>query len=868
MPWYCTRWARWFAAALIALAVIAAYANSFHGEFIYDDDASIPNNPTIRRLWQIGKVLSPPPNGETVSERPLLNLTFAVNYALHGKNVEGYHAANLVIHILAAWVLFGILRRTFLLPVLRERWSGISLPLAFAISVLWAVHPLQTESVTYMVQRAESLMGLFYLLTLYCVIRGAESTATGGANEPAPIAVPATTKLKNHQATAKRHAAELLWYAAATLACLLGMATKEVMVTAPVIVLFYDRAFLSGSFRQAMRYRWGLYAALAATWMLLAYFVVSTGLLTRRREMVDCDAWSYARTQPLVVLDYLRLSLWPYPQCIRYTTPVIQLAPAIPGLLAAAAIMGAVVLATVNRKRWAFFGVWFLLILAPSSSVLPLTPMEVEHRMYLPLAAVLALAVIGAWELVKYVHNRGWLPLQQGAALAASLFVAACASLGFLTYNRNAVYLNNYSIWTDTVLKFPDNYAAYTSLGNVLLGEGKVAEAAAHHLKALDINPDYPDAHNNLGGVLYNLGDYDAAIAHFQRAVELEGKWAEPFYNYALALQKKGRTAEAVEKYNRALEIKPDFAEVHNNLGFILVAQKKPNDAIGHIQKALDIQPEFAEAYCNLGNARELKGDLDGAIADYQAALRLKPDIPGVSARLGAILLEKGRLDEAIDHLQLALKSDPQDARARNNLGKALLRKDNFDGAIVCFRLALEIDPENTSALLDLGSALLKNGRVDEAAVNFQKVLEIEPHSLIAHNNLGALLHDQGKDGEALAHWRELLELQPNNMSILYYAAWALATSADASARNGAEALDLAQRAAKLTRDRDPMMLDAMAAAYAEVGRFSDAVQAARQALDLAATQRNSALAEKIKPRIELYQSGHPWRQTAKPDSP
>ena len=176
------RFARFWAPLLIALAGLAAYANSFSGSFVFDDADSIAENPTIRRLWPPGAALSPPGGGITVSGRPFLNLTLACNYALGGTNVSGYHAANLAIHVLAGLVLFGIARRTL-------RSNPV---LAFAIALIWTVHPLQTESVTYIVQRAESLMGLFYLLTLYCFIRGAGAGARPAADRRCGSGSPAS----------------------------------------------------------------------------------------------------------------------------------------------------------------------------------------------------------------------------------------------------------------------------------------------------------------------------------------------------------------------------------------------------------------------------------------------------------------------------------------------------------------------------------------------------------------------------------------------------------------------------------------------------------------------------------------------------
>jgi hypothetical protein len=418
MPW----WPPVVAAGVIVLSAVAAYHNSFAGPFIFDDGAAIAENRTIRRLWPIGRVLSPPRHGETVSGRPLLNLSLAMNYAIDDLNVRGYHVANLLLHIAAALLLFGILRRTFLLG--NETGSGVfcakpgtdrrlvaglagkrhptpfplrfakaATPLALAGALLWTVHPLQTESVTYIIQRAESLVGIFYLLTLYCVIRGAAGTAPDEGRGTNPV---------NHRSQVGNCPLwpSLFWYAAALLACLLGMACKEVMVTAPLLVLLYDRTFLAGSFAAAWRRRWGLYLGLAATWALLAYLVLSTGLIGRQSEMGAPDAWGYARSQPGVILHYLRLSIWPRPLCISYAWPAAEtLGEIVPGAIVVGALLAATIWGLASRRAWGFLGAWFFLILAPTSSIFPLNQLAFEHRMYLSLAAVVVLAAAGGYVL-------------------------------------------------------------------------------------------------------------------------------------------------------------------------------------------------------------------------------------------------------------------------------------------------------------------------------------------------------------------------------------------------------------------------------------------------------------------------------------
>src|ERR1043165_3382372 len=222
----------WIWAAMLVVCVAVAYHNSFKGEFIFDDHSNIVKHEALKHLSEPGKVLFAPKN----ASRPLVSLTLAIDYALFGLKPGGYHAINLGAHVLAALLLFGIVRCTLLSERLKARFGASSGALAFCAALIWAVHPLTTEAVTYIVQRAESMMGMFFLLALYCVIRAAGSEK------------------------------KLAWHVAAVAAALLGAGCKQVIVVIPIIVLLYDRCSISRSFMAALRRAPGLYAGLAATW--------------------------------------------------------------------------------------------------------------------------------------------------------------------------------------------------------------------------------------------------------------------------------------------------------------------------------------------------------------------------------------------------------------------------------------------------------------------------------------------------------------------------------------------------------------------------------------------------------------------------
>jgi tetratricopeptide (TPR) repeat protein len=650
--------------ALIVLTTIAAYSNSFRGEFIFDDMKAIAENPTIHSLWPLWPIFCPPNQGETVMDRPILNLTLAVNYAMGGVDVWGYHAGNLLIHAVASLLFFGILRRTFLLPSMHDRWGETALPLSCIIALLWAIHPLQTESVTYIVQRAESLMGLFYLLTFYCVIRGATARRRGVA-----------------------------WYAAASFACVIGMASKEVMASVPLTVLLYDRAFLTGSFRETLRRRWVLYFVLASTWGLLVWLILS-GVAVYGIG-VGMSWWAYFGTQCWAIVHYLRLCVWPYPLLFDYGS---YLATGFWNVAPYAAMLVSLGIATmVALWRWpklGFLGFCFFAILAPTSSFIPacVTQTVAEHRMYLPLAVVLTALTVGVWTAAQRQVQQKRLDAKTARVACGILAGVAAAVFAMLTLERNRDYRTEESIWRDSMIKAPYSARAYVNLGAVLLSQGKASEALPLLKKAVAIDPNYADAHNNLGNALAQDGQTQAAIVQFEKTIQLAPRYANAYYNLATVLSRCNRNEEAIAQF----------------------------------EKALELNPQYLEAHCNLA----------------------------------ATLVADGRLTEAISH----------------------------------YRAALQIDP----------------------------------------NLIGAC--------------SKLAEL--------------LATHPDASVRNGQEAVGLAERAARLSPGLGAGLLDTLAAAYAEAGRFPEAVQAASSALDIASQQENAPLVKSLTAKIELYRKGIPFRQT------
>lgn len=669
----------WVAGVGLLLLSAAAYHNSLQGPFVFDDEPAIVANPSIRRLWPLGDVLWPElaDGGITVSGRPLVNLSLAVNHAIGGQSVTGYHFFNLAVHALAGLVLFGLVRRTLTSLPSRLLQESEALPLAWSVTALWLVHPLQTAAVTYVVQRAEVMMGLCYLLTLYCFIRAEQKPETGNP-KPEGGARGATSAVTDRRCSRQRR----LWLSLSVAACLAGMGCKEVMVTAPLMVLLYDRTFVAGSFAQAWRLRRGYYLALACTWGPLLWLVAGTeGRGGTAGFGTAVSGWTYALTQAGAVVRYLGLSVWPARLVFDYGTDTVAgVAEVWSQLLVVAGLVAATGWALVRRPVWGFVGAWFLVVLAPSSSVVPVASQTMaEHRMYLSLLAPMLVVVA---ILHRGLGRRVWV-----AGLVGALV------LGGLTLRRNEVYRSPVTLWADTVAKQPANARAHLNLGRA---------------KAAD-------------------GEPEAALLHYDEAARLQPDAPEPHYNKGLALARLNRLPEALASYEEALRRQPGHAGTLNNRGIALLRLGRMDEAAAGFEAALREQPRLADAHSNLAHVRLEQGRIDEAIRHGEEALRLDPEHDGAAYNLGNALVAAGRLAAARAAYEQALVSDPDDADAANNLGNVLLELDRPEEAVRRYAQAVRARPDLVAPRRALVAVLPHLGRVAEAVEHARVLVRLRP---------------------------------------------------------------------------------------------------------------------------------------------
>lgn len=561
---------------VIVVAALAAYWPSFGGAFVYDDLANIVDNPVIRQVWPATPWLD-------VGRRPLVSLTFVLNYAYGGLDVTGYHIVNFAVHACVCLALYGVVRRACGLKGMAE---GSSRALAFSAALLFAVHPLGTQGVTYVVQRSESMMALFYVLTIWALARA------GGSSRA------------------------WVWLGVSVVCCALGMASKAVMVTAPLAALVFDRLFVASSWRELVRSRWWYYAGLLAAASILVFWDVVEGIIQPPPEYEATVGFAYEGITPIeyllaqggVILHYLKLVFVPTGLRIDYAWDrPASAAQALPSVAAVGSlVIMSVWFALVKRRAWAFCALAFFLILGPTSSFVPIKHLAFEHRMYLPLACVLVLGVLG----IRAVARRaGW----RADAVTVAVCVALSVPLGVLTFARNAQYRDPHAFWERNVALEPDSPAAWTNLANEQRKAGDLGEALSSYRLAAGLDPGVSSRWVRVGLLASELGDQPLALSSITRAVE----------------QIDAKVARSHPDLQRVLRREQRF--VWTSFAGVLLRDGRREAARAAFERAIEIDSdeipgaERAVAFAGLGSLYQTDRDFERAVELFREAVRNDP---------------------------------------------------------------------------------------------------------------------------------------------------------------------------------------------------------------------------------------------------
>lgn len=636
---------KWLLPLLLIIAGTVVYANSFYGVFILDDYSAIVGNMDIRHVMPV-----------RIEWRFITDLTFKITYVIGGLNTAYYHAGNLVIHMLVSLALFGVVRRCLLLRPDFQKYTTAIPWLAFSTALLWLVHPLQTQGVTYICQRYESMMGLFFLVTLYCFARGLDPDS----------------------------GRKRLWFDSAFISCLVGMGVKEVMAVVPVILLLFDFIFSGDSIREILRLRWKIHLIMFCSVVILLMLILMTvarHITAGSAMFTSMSPWTYLLTQTEVIVHYLKLVFLPFSLCFDYAWLPVQNIWGVILPFSFLVLSGILTLLAVWKRMVLGFALGcFFLILAPTSSIMPLGDMAFEHRMYLPLAPVLAVTVVSVYIFCRRVDGRISSTSIIARSAAVTVFICTTIFFGFLTVRRNACYHSAELMWRDVITKCPHNVRALTNLGIELLKSGKVGESeqvsrkllallsagGVDETSAYRIEPGvlvhYQSAtHDRLGYALLCAGKTSEAIANFREAVRLRPRDGMLRHNLSLALFLHGETKEALGELRSLLDSGMGGEKTHALLGYILVQQGDYGRAVIHYRRAVDIDPSFVAAKCEL--AWILATCPVDEVRNGKESLRLAKEVSASTLHasyhaldvLAAAYAENGMFEEAVTAAEKAV---------------------------------------------------------------------------------------------------------------------------------------------------------------------------------------------------------------------
>ena len=592
------------------------YSNTLNVPFHFDDKQNIVENPNIRLTGLTLKDITRACFKTACPNRPIANLSFALNYYFHQyNNVAGYHAINIVIHIITGILLYFFIKTTLCIPSLRSRYKSPSSIALFA-ALIWLVHPVQTQSVTYIVQRMNSMAAMFYILSFLLYVKGR---------------------------LVKENQKAWPWFAGCALAGLLALGSKETAATLPFFILVYEWYFFQDLSKAWLKRSIPYVVCAFVIFGLLAFAYMGLNPLERilsGYEHRDFTLYQRVLTQFRVVIYYVSLLIYPHPSRLNLDHDIglsYSLIDPITTLVSIAAVLAMVGLAfyIVRKNRLISFSIlWFFGNLLIESSVIALEIMF-EHRLYLPSMFACLMAVTLAYQC----KIPDW--------LRAGLLCVIIAVFSYWTYERNHVWIDDVALWKDCAQKSKGKARPHNNLGHALAEQGKLDEAIVHYYEAIRLKPDYVKAHNNLGVALDQQGKVEEAIAHFTEALRIKPEDVEAHNNLGNALARQGKVKEAIAHYLQALRINPACAETHSNLGILLAWQGDLDGAVNHFSVAVRIKPDFAKAHYNLGLGLAMQGKLDEAISHYSEALRINPNFRKAHRELQLALKKGGKLDQA-----------------------------------------------------------------------------------------------------------------------------------------------------------------------------------------------------------------------------
>lgn len=607
---------RWLSIGCITLWGVVIYSNTLRVPFVFDDLVYIQDNPILREPLNFVRIIAFAPS------RWIAFFTFALNYYVGHWTTIGYHLVNLAIHVGAAICCYNLVLMTLKTPRLKNRPVKHKSALALLAALIFLSHPVQTEAVTYVWQRVESLAALFYLLSLALYVK---------------------YRLHSEASTLLDSSSSYVLSCVFAYACAM---TKETAVTLPAVIIVYEVMFFEDFSKRA-----GQVMLRSLPFLLLLIvvpvFAHMSPIVTKNLLYESPPAGIYVLTQTRVIATYLRLLLWPVGQNLDYDFPLSEsfLEPDVMGSVLLIVLLAAIAILVRRSHPLIALGIiWFFVTLSPTSSVVSLPDVIFEHRLYLPLVGF-------AFVLTGIILVSG-----KRAKIVTAAVIAAILLLSTATYRRNTIWQNELTLWQDTVAKSPHKARPRANLAISYINIEEYDRALTELAHAISLKPDYAAAHENAGVAYFHKKAYQPAIDAFETAIELAPNQPSAYYARGEAYRYLEENDLAIKDFQKALSINPSHLSARNNLGLMLAEEGKYLKAINEFETVLRFEPNHKEASFNLARTYTLSGQVNLAIRQYEKLIDLEPRFLEAYHNLGALYLDLlNKPDEAKQCFERAL---------------------------------------------------------------------------------------------------------------------------------------------------------------------------------------------------------------------
>ncbi|MFV0438923.1 MAG: tetratricopeptide repeat protein [Desulfopila sp.] len=709
---------------VFVLIGVIIYSNTFNVPFHFDDVDNIKAKALRIETFSIAEMSEALTQGKLVT-RPVSNFSFALNYYLGGYRLQGYHFVNLLIHLFTGISIYYLFFFTLQQDVNREkyRYGGL---IAFFTAFIWFVHPLATQSVTYLVQRMNSLSAMFFILSLLCYVLGRRQQLLGSG---------AQIHKKN----------AWWWFFCSGLTGLLAFGSKENSATLPVFIFLYEWFFFQDGNWRWLRRKLIWLAAIALSIFIIGMLYTNGHLFERLFNNHcggrDFTAMERVLTEFRVVIYYIFLIFYPQPERLNldYDFPLsMSLFSPLTTLYSLAGILALLLIAVVlfRRERLLSFCIfWFFGNLVIESSVICLE-IIFEHRTYLPSMFFLLMLVALAYRLFTR-------PLVVTVALSLVAVV-----LAYWSYERNAVWQTGVSLWSDVVAKSPDKARPHVNLGRALAQENKFEEAERELRLGLSLDPEAHIANYNLATLLGKQGRAEEAESYYRETLRLKPDFILALVGFGEFLSKQERYTDAEGPFRHALSLVPDDAIINKNLGYVLLRLDRAGEALAYLEKSVSMAPDDEETLINIAKNFSLLGRNEEAIAVYREVLTKNSSQGDAHYHLAILLNEKGETEEALRHYHEADKLLTYPTDLKYDYANLLFRAGDLPKADRIYSDFLTIVPTVAMAYNNKGLTLVKQGRLQQAMEQFQLALRIVPTFSLAENNLRLVSKELHQDAD------------------------------------------------------------------------------------------------------------------------